>query len=125
MNELMMTGSMYSPDDPDYWKDPFGNETINAINRLPVMPRSARGFGQWAAIVGAAISAAGQIGSSAITATLAPTPKTTVVQQAAAPVAAVKPAPSAATDYAPWLIGGGIAFAALLIIILTMRSKSK
>lgn len=100
--------------------------TLDKINSMPVVPRSAvmpiAAFGQldWGDIATSLIGAVGSIGGAAITAALAPSVKsaTQTATTAGQPVAIQQPA--AATNYTPWIIGGGLAIGGL-ILAMTMR----
>lgn len=92
----------------------MGNSTIRALNRMSCIPASTYGFSQWAQIATAVTQAAAQIGSTVLSAKLAPKP-------AVPKNTSINLATPAAGGVNPWLVGGAVAAGALVLVLLLRR----
>lgn len=105
----------------DVFNDPWGygsfsmsNRSIRTINAMPIVPRTAIGFAQWAGLASSLIQAGASIGTAAVTSALGGKPGGGGSQ----PVVIQQPAPQK-SDNTMLLVGGGIAAVALVGILAT------
>jgi hypothetical protein len=103
----------------------FGNTVVQEFNSRRSMPSVAFGFSQWATIASSIIQAGASIGAAAATSALAPRSSAPSNNNAAVQAALLQQQlaqqQASKSNMTPWLIGGGVAVLALVLVVATKK----
>jgi hypothetical protein len=120
------------------WSGGYGkfSSVTSKLNRMSPIPRSSvGGFGQWAALATTLLTSLASVGSSVASAEIdksiagasasAAKAAAAPAQPQGGPASSVPAVRSTSTNYTPWLIGGGLAIGALIIIMSTKKKGKR